>query len=211
MKISRSSLIRPILRVCGWNWLVSSILTRADEGHITLAEARCLSALVTRAPDSRPVIEIGTLFGVSTRALFVAKPKATRLISIDNYSWNPLLLSRTAHRRQTIRGWTQLEEGHHVELLDLDREEFFAAYSGPAPFLVFLDAIHTYDATRTDLDWAVKVGADIVCSHDYRSEWPGVIRAVDEVGPVSLLVGHLAVQALTPLGQEVVESVGPEL
>lgn len=209
--VNTSSLIRPILQVCGWNWLISKILNRADEGHVDLAEARCLSLLAMRAPDSRPIIEIGTLFGVSTRVLFCAKPRPTPLISVDNYSWNPLLLSRAAHRRQTTRRWTQLQVDYQVELRDMEREEFYAGYEGPAPFLVFLDAIHTYEATRTDLQWALKVKSDIICSHDYRSEWPGVVRAVDEVGPVSLLVDHLAIQGFTPLGQTVIESVRGKL
>ena len=167
--------------------------------------------LAMRAPDSRPIIELGTLFGVSTKALFYAKPRPTPLISVDNYSWNPLLLSRSAHRRQTTRKWAQLQGDYHVELRDMDREAFYASYEGPPPFLVFLDAIHTYEATRTDLQWALKVKSDIICTHDYQSGWPGVIRAVDEVGSVTLLVDHLAIQGLTPLGQTVVESIRDEL
>ena len=127
------------------------------------------------------------------------------LLEVDGGDWRFASLER---------GFARDPEGRDswaVELLDMDREEFYASYSGPAPFLVFLDAVHTYEATRTDLRWALQVSADIVCSHDYREEWPGVIRAVDEVGPIGLLVDNLAVQGLTPFGQRVVESVRNQL
>ena len=81
---------------------------------------------------------IGTLFGMSTRALFIGKPKVTPLISVDNYSWNPLMLSRAAHRRQTFRSWTQLEEAHHVELLNMDRGNSFLPTMVPRRSWFFL-------------------------------------------------------------------------
>jgi hypothetical protein len=46
---------------------------------------------------------------------------------------------------------------------------------------VFLDADHSYEETRSDIEWALAAGARIIAGHDYSVEHPGVVRAVDEV------------------------------
>jgi hypothetical protein len=57
--------------------------------------------------------------------------------------------------------------------------------------LVFLDAVHTYDETKEDIQWARRVGASVVCGHDYCERFPGVIHAVNEFGHPSQLRGSL--------------------
>lgn len=212
MALTRWSVASFLLRISGGQWIVSKILDLSDAGHISVAEARCLSRLVAHAPAFRPIVEIGTLFGTSTRALAVGKPRETPLLSIDNYSWNPLFLGVRAHKRYTQCRWADLSEDYHVDFVDMDRLEFYAGYSGLSPFLFFADAIHTYQATREDLRWAIDAGADLICSHDYDSQnWPGVVRAVDEIGEVTLLIDSLAVQARTPLGHEVIQRIKNEV
>jgi hypothetical protein len=45
--------------------------------------------------------------------------------------------------------------------------------------------------TKLDIAWARRVGAAIICGHDYCERFPGVIRAVDEFGAVAQLRGSL--------------------
>ncbi|MGH7463320.1 MAG: hypothetical protein ACREMA_20115, partial [Longimicrobiales bacterium] len=59
--------LRVIARLPGYRSIVQRVLSRPSE--ISLAEARFLGELIQRAPAGRPIIEIGTLFGASTRVL----------------------------------------------------------------------------------------------------------------------------------------------
>lgn len=56
--------------------------------------------------------------------------------------------------------------------------------------LVFIDADHSYNGVRADIDeWLTKVRpGGIICGHDYCDDFPGVIEAVNEsfAGRVSL-------------------------
>src|SRR5262245_41244809 len=78
-----------------------------------------------------------------------------------------------------------------VEQVRMDKSEFYRAYDGPDPALVFLDAVHTYEETKLDIQWARRVRASIICGHDYCKRFPGVIRAVDEFGRPAQLRGSL--------------------
>jgi hypothetical protein len=64
----------------------------------------------------------------------------------------------------------------------MDKNDFYAAYEGPPPAMVFLDAWHDYDQTKIDIEWARRAGAKIISGHDYCEEFPGVKQAVDEFG-----------------------------
>lgn len=73
----------------------------------------------------------------------------------------------------------------------MDKSEFYRIYNGAAPALVLLDAVHTYEETKVDIQWARSVRASIICGHDYSERFPGVIRAVDEFGRPAQLRGSL--------------------
>jgi hypothetical protein len=46
----------------------------------------------------------------------------------------------------------------------------------------------TDEATKSDLLWAKKIGAKVICGHDYgHGRHAGVARAVDELGGLSRL------------------------
>ena len=48
-----------------------------------------------------PIIEIGTLFGRSTLVIAANKALERKLITVDNYSWNPIGLDADTHYRIT--------------------------------------------------------------------------------------------------------------
>lgn len=45
-------------------------------------------------------------------------------------------------------------QSKQVEQLRMDKADFFSSYNGPAPSLVFLDAIHNYEHTKLDIESA---------------------------------------------------------
>lgn len=173
-----------------WHYsIVRQILSRRSE--ISFEESRFLGSLVQAVPSGQPIIEIGTLFGGSTRVLVLFKPRDTPLITVDSFRWNPFGLTRDQHATLTRDILADAIQHHNVTLAELDKDRFYATYAGAVPGLVFLDANHSYESTKRDLAWALDIGARVICGHDYSPAFPGVVKAVDEVGGAGKLVGTL--------------------
>lgn len=177
----------------------------ADEGSMLFeVEWQLLKELVeasNRLPG--PIVEIGTLFGVTTSRMAVWKVPEKRIITVDNYSWNPWKLSPDTHHALTRRCLHYLIETNQVDLRRQDKDAFFAEYQGEPPSLIFLDADHSYEATRDDIRWAQHIGARVIAGHDYTPTCPGVGRAVEAAGGAARHVG--GVWALASSGLEPAE------
>ena len=158
-------------------------------GQISLKEASFLGDLVSSAAGSGPIIEVGTLFGWSTRIMAMRKPADKELITVDDYSYNPLNLSSAVHYGITAEILAEAVSKFKVKQMRMSKESFYASYRGGPPALVFLDALHTYESTRADINWAKSVGATVICGHDYDiNRFPGVVQAVKEFdGPWKLV------------------------
>ena len=128
-----------------------------------------------------PIIEVGTLFGSTTAWMAQWKNADKKIITVDNYCWNPWQLSPGSHKLFTHRFLEYLIHRGEVEMVDMDKNAFFESYRGPSPSLVFIDADHSYEATSKDIAWARQIGAKIIAGHDYVEVF-GVRRAVDEAG-----------------------------
>ena len=164
--------------------------TIAGAGQLSQEEAQRLGQLVAESDPERPIVEIGTLFGWSTQVICLFKRPGQRVVTVDNYSWNPLRLSPEEHFDVTSRRLAWVCQRQNVSLLRMDKLEFYRSYNGPPPAIVFCDADHGLDATLQDLTWAHDVRADVVCGDDYRPEFPGVVAAVDSFGgPIRLTDG----------------------
>ncbi len=171
-----------------------AFLALGNPGQLSLEEARLLSDLVRESDPQRPIIEVGTLFGFSTMAMTLAKQSGQRLITVDNYCWNPLGLSPEVHRSITRFRLNEAVERYNVEIICADKDSFYKDYSGPSPTLFFCDADHSYEATKADLLWAQSVGASIICGDDYDHPFQrGTAQAVDELGGPKRLAGGLFV------------------
>jgi hypothetical protein len=157
-------------------------------GELSIDECRSLGELVRKSDSQRPIIEVGTLFGFSTIVITIFKQQSQELITVDNYSWNPLGISPDAHYGITRNRLSDVIDRHNVRLLRMDKDEFYRTYQGPPPAIFFCDADHSYAATKTDLLWARSIGASIICGDDYNlPHESGVKEAVDEMGGPSQL------------------------
>lgn len=163
------------------------------EGEMSALEIRKLLELVKESDPGRPIIEIGTLFGSTAMAMSYVKAIEQKLICVDNFSWNPYGWSSGKHESLTRRKMAQVIDRLNVEVISIDRREFYSTYAGPTPALVLLDADHSYEATLEDIRWAQSVGADIICGDDYSESFPGVIRAVSDSGGSAEVVDELFV------------------
>ena len=158
-------------------------ISLADQGAVQEHELPLLEKLVKRANGlPGPIIEIGTLFGFTTQKIALWKSQDKKLVTVDNYCWNPLGVSPEEHYHLTGRILWYLIETGQVDILNTGKDEFFQNYTSGAPSLVFIDADHTYEATLSDIRQARRIGARIICGHDYCDLHAGVMRAVDESG-----------------------------
>lgn len=161
-------------------------------GQVSLEEARFLGATVNALKGPGPIIEVGTLFGWSTRVMCLFKEPARHLISVDNYSWNPFGFPPEIHFETTQRVMSEAINSHNVKLERMASTDFFESYTGPAPALVFIDSTHTYEVLSDEIKGARKIKSELICGHDYDAEnCPGVVKAVDEAGGPSKVVGTL--------------------
>lgn len=150
-------------------------------GSVTDREEEALKRLVQKAAlHSGPIIEIGTLFGLTTQLIASAKEPTRKLITVDNYSWNPFAISPAHHLKFTHRALRTCKNLCNVEIFDGDNVTFYRQYQGERPSMIFIDAQHTYEGISVDLQWAVERNIPVICGHDYSLRWPGVMRAVDE-------------------------------
>ena len=99
-----------------------------------------------------PIIEIGTLLGITTTTIALAKQPTQKVITVDLYCWNPWGLDPVVHEDLTAEMLRYLVDTGHVERIRMDKNQFFDSYHGPAPSLVFLDAIHDYPETKKDIE-----------------------------------------------------------
>jgi predicted O-methyltransferase YrrM len=129
-----------------------------------------------------PIIEVGTLLGVTTTNIALAKSPRQKIITVDNYCWNPWGLSPDVHAALAKQVLQFLISTGQVEQIRMDKNAFFNSYRGDAPSMVFLDAVHDYEETKKDIEWSRQAGAKIISGHDYSDEFPGVKKIVDELG-----------------------------
>ena len=155
----------------------------AFPGEISVSEAIFLGNLVRDLYNNKPIIEIGTLFGRSTLIMAYQKKVEQKIITVDNYSWNPFEIPSDLHYSITKKILSHAIEKLNVNQVRMDKRVFYETYSGESPALVFLDAIHEYEDTKEDIYWAMQVNAKIICGHDYDNfSYPGVVEAVNEFG-----------------------------
>jgi hypothetical protein len=138
-----------------------------------------------------PIIEIGTLLGITTTTMALVKAPEQKIITVDLYCWNPWGFTPDVHEALTSQILHYLVQTGHVERIRMDKDEFYRTYQGPAPAMVFLDAMHDYEATKRDIQWASRVGAKIIAGHDYCDKFPGVVQIVKEFGGPRKLGGSV--------------------
>lgn len=150
-------------------------------GSITEIDEKGIAAAVRLASKySGPVVELGTLFGHTTVLLADLLAGEKKLITIDDFSWNPFCLPKDIHRQFTTRTLRYFLARNQIELYEGSAKHFYAAHPDLQPSLVFVDASHEYKDVCDDLDWCIARKCPVICGHDYCAEHREVIDAVSE-------------------------------
>ena len=154
-----------------------------------------LTSYLARTGSDRPVtiLETGTARGFSAvcmaKALRDAK-RAGTILTVDVLHaerpiyWNSISDAEGPKTRlQLLEPWSDLVEDH-VVFLRGDVAVALEQIGIPRIHFAFLDAEHTYDAVRRELAFVAahqQEGDVIVCDDYTPSEFPEIVRAVDEL------------------------------
>lgn len=133
------------------------------------------------------VLEVGCLFGVTTQIIASQLGRNDAIVCIDNFSWNPFGFTSLETENFTRKNLYYLIEKGIVSLYSIDKNDFYSKNKESLNGRVttcFLDAIHEYEETKLDIQFAKEIGCKNILLHDYSKHYPGVMQAVDEMGGV---------------------------
>ncbi len=156
-------------------------------GQMTELELRAIETLASDAPENARIVEVGSLFGLSSYVWSKSAPPNATVFCIDPWVREPWIAEleatipgcpefcREAFDKYTrdcanivpLRGYSPLDFKDWVEPVDI----------------VFDDAVHSNPAFRKNVKfWLrhLKAGG-ILCGHDYSEEFPDVYRTVDKL------------------------------
>lgn len=149
------------------------------------------SRFVQNMKDNSHFIEIGSWKGKSTAFMAVEIINSNKKIKFDCIdTW--LGSDEDAHTKDNYVQNNSLYElfisniepvKHIINPIRATSAEASTYYSDNSVDIVFIDACHTYECVKKDIQlWFPKVkNGGILSGHDYTSSWPGVVLAVDGV------------------------------
>lgn len=166
-------------------------------GWMTEAELRWLAS---SAAGKQVVIELGSWQGRSAKAM--ARTVGGTLFCCDPWYSNPRTeypeLSEGPDNvflkfKENVADEIGQGKLSPMRMTSLCASREIASLLGGRPIdMVFIDADHRYESVSVDIAaWRGLIAkGGLLCGHDYSKEWPGVVKAVDElVKGVSLVNG----------------------
>ncbi len=150
---------------------------------------------VQRLSDGAHIVEIGCYFGKSTcfmAELIKAAGKKIKFDAIDTFKGTP---SEPALWQKIVKQHGGSFYGvfiNNVLMADVvdyvnpiigESAAMSKKYEDKSLDFAFIDADHAYECVKNDINaWLPKIKDDgIIAGHDYHRDFPGVIKAVDEL------------------------------
>lgn len=174
-----------------------------EYGYTPQQDLHVMRGLVTGEKDrlgrEPVVVELGTYIGQSAKAMADA---GARVISIDNMEGNPHDITSVQY---ALGGRKSIDEvrkenlgeylGRSVHLIVGDSAEVGKTWQKPIDML-YVDADHDYEPTLENIKaWIAHVRAGgIIAGHDYDEQFPGTIKAVNEMFPKELFPNGINVR-----------------
>jgi hypothetical protein len=158
-------------------------------GSLSFEDEKGIKHAITLAEKYEgPIIEIGTLFGHTTNLIGSLANKDIKIITVDNFKWNPFSLTPAMHKLFAERTLRYLIEHRNTSLITSDATLFYQQYTGTRPSMIFIDADHSYESVILDIKWAKNLSIPVISGHDFSDEHPGIQKAVREVFGTSFSV-----------------------
>ena len=157
---------------------------------------------VNVAPDIAHFVEVGAFLGKSTSFMAVEIAQSTKDIRFDVIdTWQGSLEHQPGaeHARSEVSGGTLYEQfrrnmkpvAHLLNPIQASSLEAVKRYKDSSLDFVFLDASHTYEDVKADIQaWKPKIKkGGYLGGHDFQIDFPGVVQAVQEEIPEYMRLG----------------------
>lgn len=158
----------------------------------TLAEMRRLVQSVAHLDGD--IVEFGVWEGRSTLILGAAAHPET-VHAVDHWGGSPTLPIDVYAPGRDVKATfyenlAELGDGNIV-VHEMSTAEFMAT-PRPVKFL-HIDADHAYEVVVDEIRWGLAnlVPGGVICGDDYSGNWPGVVRAVEQVLPQRELFNNM--------------------
>lgn len=163
-------------------------MRKSENGIIIQREGMLRQGLldfIAALPDVKGMrmLEVGSYAGESAE-LFAESGKFAEIVCIDPWqggydekdeaSRSNMAEAEAAFDRMMDRYWA-------IRKFKGTFAEFAAKDPLMYPDLVYIDACHTYEGCKGDIQEALKLEPRIIAGHDYAHWCEGVVRAVDEI------------------------------
>ena len=148
--------------------------------------------IIENIPKDGTIVELGAWLGKSSAYLCDNAPQ--NIIIIDTLKGSPNEL-QTFHKLATETDIYNIfqsnMEGREYTAIRETSLQASKQFEDNSLDAVFIDLTHTYEEVKQDiLTWLPKVKqGGILGGDDYHEVWPGVIQAVKELLPDSLIIG----------------------
>jgi SAM-dependent methyltransferase len=151
--------------------------TTGIPGWMTQPELDRLSVLANQSQD---VVEIGCWKGRSTRVLL--ENCKGDVYAVDHWKGNPGDATEIAATTQNIYNEfiSNVEDFNNIRIMRGYSAKIVNKFEDKSVDMVFIDADHSYEACKADIEMWLPKCKKFICGHDYTNIFPGVIQAVNE-------------------------------
>ncbi len=149
------------------------------DGWMSPTELEALYQISKKYKDSE-ICEVGSWKGRSTHALLTGGAKIT---AVDTFQGSDDLgdLTNSLAKKEDIYATFMKNVGDfpNLEVMKMTSEEARKKVGDKKFKAVFIDALHTEEGVKKDIELWKDSATHILMGHDYCKEWPGVMRGVD--------------------------------
>lgn len=146
-------------------------------GWLTEIEISQLKQIASKSTDA---IEIGSWKGRSTKVLLDSVKG--NVYAVDNWKGTGSDMTLFPAQCQDIYSIFMQNVGHYPNLKVLrgDSLEIVKSFNGNRADMLFIDADHSYEGCKADIEAWLPKCQKYICGHDYSDAFPGVVKAVNE-------------------------------
>jgi hypothetical protein len=143
--------------------------------------------LLSQITDGGVFVECGAWFGKSSSYLCDIAKSRVNIFIVDTWEGSlnkkdPTAVMASNNRRIYDMFLANMGDRKFKPIKKLS-EDASKEFEDNSCDVVFIDMTHTYDYVKQDIQlWLPKVkNGGYIAGHDYQKDWPGVIKAVDEI------------------------------
>lgn len=189
---------------CGYD-SIAEVGSLKDQNEIGF-----LQSIIAQHATFGTVVEIGCLFGHTTQMIAATLPnEEVTIYAVDCFNWNPFGYSAEVQEKMTRRNLHYLLKKQKVSLFSMDKNDFYKSYKEKLKgkvSVIFLDAEHSYEETKKDIQFALEIECKCIVLHDYSETYEGVKKVVNEFGGVKERVGSMVLLNLDTVSEKKVST-----